>query len=79
MDDIAHNKVTLINASATDAKDSLLHLEATFNAYIVALRARSGNVVGKILRGRAGADELIVNELYNTLGTDPARIVLFVC
>ena len=67
-DTLSYNKVTLINADQQDSKDSLTHLEATFNAYMVALRARSGNVVGKILRGRTGADELLVNELYNILG-----------
>ncbi|KAL8833552.1 MAG: hypothetical protein Q9170_004207 [Blastenia crenularia] len=49
-------------------------LELTFNAYIVALRSRSGNVVGRILRNRASADELAVNELYNILIEDPSRI-----
>ena len=75
-DTLGHNKVTLINADQQDSKDSLAHLEATFNAYMVALRARSGNVVGKILRGRAAADELLVNELYNILGMIAAILFL---
>ena len=74
-DILDHNKVTLISAGQQDSKDSLAHLEATLNAYMVALRARSGNVVGKILRGRAGADELLVNELYNILGM--ITVILF--
>ena len=49
-------------------------LEDTSVAYIVALRSRSGNVVGKILRSRAMADELAVNELYNALLEDPSRL-----
>ena len=75
-EDLGYNNVTLISADQQDSKDSLAHLEATFNAYIVALRARSGNVVGKILRGRAGADELLVNELYNILGMIAAILLL---
>ena len=72
--DEVNSKVTLVGTGTTDVKDSLTHLETTFNAYVVSLRSRSGNVVGKVLRGRAGADELLVNELYNTLLEDPAKI-----
>ena len=50
-------------------------LEDTFAAYIVALRSRSGNVVGRVLRSRTSADELDVNELYNTLLEDPSRLL----
>lgn len=62
------NKVTVVEANGAKFCDTFTILEQTFAAYIVALRSRSGNVVGKALRGRAGADELIVNELYNVLG-----------
>ena len=48
-------------------------LEDTLVAYIVALRSRSGNVVGRILRSRAAADELAVNELYNILLEEPNK------
>jgi len=72
--DEVSSKVTMVGTGSLDGKDSLGHLEATFTAYIVSLRSRSGNVVGKVLRGRASADELLVNELYNTLVEDPARI-----
>lgn len=48
-------------------QDPLRLLEETFSTYMLALRSRSGNVVGKLLRGRAWADELAVNELYNIL------------
>ena len=64
----AHSKVTLVGADGADPKNTLSHLEETFSAYVIALRSRSGNVVGKVLRGRVNADELLVNELYNTLG-----------
>ena len=55
-------------------KTSLSLLEDTFVAYVVALRSRSGNVVGKILQTRSTANELTVNELYNALLEDPARL-----
>ncbi|MCJ1435203.1 hypothetical protein MMC27_004575 [Xylographa pallens] len=72
--DEVNNKVTLISAGQSTKRNSLALLEDTFNAYMVSLRSRSGNVVGKVLRGRAGADELVVNELYNTLVEDPSKI-----
>ena len=62
-----NNKVTLIETAMESHKSSLSLLEDTFTTYVVALRSRSGNVVGKVLRNRATADELIVNELYNVL------------
>ena len=64
----SRGKMTLVDVTTTDGRDSIGHLEKTFSAYSVALRSRGGNVVGKVLRGRASADELAVNELYNTLG-----------
>lgn len=68
------SKVTMIDSAGSTFRSSLALLEDTFVAYLVALRQRSGNVVGKVLRGRAAADERFVNELYNTLLEDPGRI-----
>ena len=51
-------------------------LEDTFSAYLLALRARKGNIVGRNLKMRATADELAVNELYNSLLEDPNMMVL---
>ena len=68
------NKVTLLDANAETYRSPLTVLEDTFFAYVVALRSRSGNVVGRILRNRAAADELVVNELYNSLLEDPTRL-----
>lgn len=65
--DSLNNKVTLVETATEAFKSPLALLEDTFTAYVVALRSRSGNVVGKVLRSRATADELIVNELYNIL------------
>ncbi|KAL8894679.1 MAG: hypothetical protein Q9192_004128 [Flavoplaca navasiana] len=67
-------KPTMIGGTGESASDPLAGLEPTLNAYIVALRSRSGNIVGKILRNRASADELLVNELYNILIEDPCRV-----
>ena len=66
-DNRLNNKVTLVETAAKTHKSPLALLEDTFTAYVVALRSRSGNVVGRVLRSRATAEELIVNELYNIL------------
>ena len=65
--DPSKSKVSLISSIDQHPNGSLSHLEATLNTYIVALHSRNGNIVGKVLRGRSGADELRINELYNTL------------
>ncbi|MCJ1282921.1 hypothetical protein MMC26_002247 [Xylographa opegraphella] len=72
--DEVNNKVTLVGDGQSMQRNSLAQLEETLNAYMISLRSRSGNVVGKVLRGRAGADELAVNELYNTLVEDPSKV-----
>ncbi|KAF1985093.1 hypothetical protein K402DRAFT_464736 [Aulographum hederae CBS 113979] len=51
-------------------------LEDTLASYVLALHARKGNIVGKTLRARALADELSVNELYNSLLEDPSNCQL---
>lgn len=63
-----NNKVSVVGASSMDTKDTLTLLQDTLATYILSLHSRSGNMVGRVLRGRAGADELVVNELYNVLG-----------
>lgn len=62
------SQVSVVGASNTDTKDTLTLLQDTLATYISSLHSRSGNMVGRVLRGRAGADELVVNELYNVLG-----------
>ncbi|CZR64575.1 related to Rho guanyl nucleotide exchange factor [Phialocephala subalpina] len=49
----------------------LVRLEETFTGYIAALQARKGNVVGRVLRNRATADELSINAVYNTFIENP--------
>lgn len=67
-------RVVAAESTSEDSRNPFVLLEDTFVAYIVALRSRSGNVVGRVLRNRAGADELAVNELYNLLLEDPSRL-----
>ena len=69
-----NDRLATIQVNVTETRDSLALLEDTLTTYIVALRSRSGNIVGRMLRARNAADKLAVNELYNTLVEDPARI-----
>lgn len=73
-DPFLEDKVYSIGAKPDNVPNPFDGLELTFNAYVIALQSRSGNVVGRILRNRATADELTTNELYNTLIQDPSRI-----
>ena len=66
-------KVTIVQSTADFENGSLDGLETTLNAYIIALHSRAGNIVGRALRNRHGADDLKVNELYNTLIEDPGQ------
>jgi hypothetical protein len=59
---------TNVTHAASNAIDKL---QETLSSYVLALHARKGNIVGKVLRARAIADELMVNELYNGLLEDP--------
>ncbi|KAI9686233.1 MAG: hypothetical protein M1822_003889 [Bathelium mastoideum] len=65
------SKSSIPLGTAGAASTTLLKLEETLAAYVLALHARKGNVVGKTLRARATADELAVNELYNVLLENP--------
>ena len=60
-------------SSAQDAIERLTRLEETMLSYILAIHARKGNIVGKVLRARQSADELAVNDLYNSLLEDPSK------
>ncbi|TKX21969.1 RhoGEF domain-containing protein 3 [Elsinoe australis] len=51
-------------------------LEDILSTYILAIQARKGNVVGRVLKARANADPAQVNELYNSLLEDPNMMVL---
>lgn len=55
------------------ASSALEKLEETLSSYILALHVRKGNIVGKVLRSRAIADELAINELYNSMLEDPSN------
>ncbi|KAI9787149.1 MAG: hypothetical protein M1839_003384 [Geoglossum umbratile] len=70
-----NNNITIVKDGDTSgAVGQFRRLEETYEAYILALHFRRGTVVDKVLRGRTAADELSVNELYNTLMEDPSRI-----
>jgi hypothetical protein len=55
--------------SATKLEDSLANIT-------MALSARKGNIVGRSVRARTVADELVVNELYNSLLEAPSNLDL---
>ncbi|KAJ4352634.1 hypothetical protein N0V95_004079 [Ascochyta clinopodiicola] len=56
--------------------DSLSKLEDSLANITMALSARKGNIVGRSVRARAVADELVVNELYNSLLETPSDLDL---
>lgn len=62
-----------INISDETASQ-LEQLETTFSAYMIAIRSRSGNIVGRVLRARDRADQAAVNELYNVLLDHPGKL-----
>jgi hypothetical protein len=63
------------NASLNTATptDSLAKLEESLANLTLALHARKGNIVGRSVRARAVADELMVNELYNSILENPSN------
>lgn len=69
------NKTIGFNANATTT-DSLARLEETLATLILALHARKGNIVGRSVRARSVADELLVNEVYNSLLENPSNLDL---
>lgn len=58
------------------ASTQLKKMEDTLSAYILALQARKGNIVGKNLKLRLVADPGLVDELYSGLLEDPNMMVL---
>jgi hypothetical protein len=68
-------KISVVGAAPSKGSDSPFSiLEQTFAAYVLALQSRSGNIIGRTLRGRDNVDRSEVNELYNVLLEDPGRI-----
>ncbi|KAF7591224.1 hypothetical protein BBP40_001829 [Aspergillus hancockii] len=68
-------KISVVGTTSSNGSDSPFSiLEQTFAAYVLALQSRSGNIVGRTLRGRDNVDRSEVNELYNVLLEDPGRI-----
>ncbi|OBT50582.1 hypothetical protein VE04_09582 [Pseudogymnoascus sp. 24MN13] len=73
MDSIVTSSNSSFKASFDESTTAnpLVKLEETFTGYIIALQSRKGNIIGRILRNRAGADELSVNALYNKFIENP--------
>ncbi|KAF2020047.1 hypothetical protein BU24DRAFT_419634 [Aaosphaeria arxii CBS 175.79] len=67
------SKSVSFNAAATPT-DSLSKLEETMATLLLAIHARKGNIVGRSVRARVIADELLVNEVYNSLLENPSNI-----
>ncbi|ORY02037.1 hypothetical protein BCR34DRAFT_545935 [Clohesyomyces aquaticus] len=67
------SRTIAFNANASPM-DSLQKLEETLATLILALHARKGNIVGRSVRARSIADELAVNEVYNSLLENPANL-----
>ncbi|KAE8350614.1 hypothetical protein BDV28DRAFT_35576 [Aspergillus coremiiformis] len=68
-------KISVVGTTASKGPDSPFSvLEQSFAAYVLALQSRSGNIVGRTLRGRDNVDRAAVNELYNILLEDPGKI-----
>ncbi|PGH26998.1 hypothetical protein AJ80_01382 [Polytolypa hystricis UAMH7299] len=55
-------------------RDELEILERIFNTYILAIRSRSGNIVGRVLRSRHQANPVEINDLYNVLLEDADKV-----
>ena len=69
--EINKTSVTEPKLSADPVDNAFTQLETTLSTYVVALHSRCGNIVGRVIRNRASADVLAVNELYNILLEDP--------
>jgi hypothetical protein len=68
-------KVSVVGTTPSKVADSpFTVLEQAFAAYVLALQSRSGNIVGRTLRTRDNVDRSGVNELYNVLLEDPAKL-----
>lgn len=69
------SRISVVGSPSPKGTDNHFgQLEQTFAAYVLALQSRSGNVVGRTLRARELVHRSPVNELYNVLLEDPARI-----
>ena len=68
---VGPSKATVGVNTPRSATDEIDRLERILSSYVLALHARKGNVVGRVLRSRAAADELTINELYNALLESP--------
>lgn len=63
--------VQVADRGVTSSVDVMADLEKTLSNYVLALRARKGNVVGRVVTNRAHANDAAVNDLYNSLLENP--------
>jgi hypothetical protein len=69
------SSTTTIGLNTTSSPtDSLSKLEQTLATLILAMHARKGNIVGQSVRRRAVADDLLVNEVYNSMLENPSNM-----
>jgi hypothetical protein len=61
-------------SSSAGFPDPFTKLEETMSTLTLALHARKGNIVGRSVRARVVADELTVNEVYNSLLENPSNV-----
>ncbi|KAL4919740.1 hypothetical protein BDW62DRAFT_178358 [Aspergillus aurantiobrunneus] len=67
-------KISVVGTPSKVSDSPFTVLEQAFAAYVLALQSRSGNIVGRTLRTRDNVDRSSVNELYNVLLEDPAKL-----
>lgn len=68
------SKVTLVsNPSQAATQSPVEALETILQNYVLALEARKGNVIGRVIANRALANEATVNELYNAILDQPSN------
>jgi hypothetical protein len=65
-----------VTFSAPSPIESLAKVEESLTNLTLALAARKGNIVGRSVRARVVADELMVNELYNAILENPSNLDL---
>jgi hypothetical protein len=65
-----------VSFSAPSPFESLAKVEESLANLTLALHARKGNIVGRSVRARVVADELMVNELYNSILENPSNLDL---
>ena len=61
----------VVNEAATETNTSFTSLDTALETFVLGLRARKGNIIGRVITNRASADEVTVNQLYNAIVERP--------